>query len=192
MSNLPIFISPVARSVPFDNSTNGFVATNVQTAIEEATTTITGRMFSAQFNGQGTIVNDWLDIPGDTVISRDTPFEIPWACNLVGFSFSNELVRSTTLEIYRAATGVEPNVGTRVLTFAITNARACRSTDFTPVAFAAGDKVAFYARANGGGPRNVAASLFFIITSPTSSTTKDTTTTVFTPAGAAGGTTVTI
>jgi len=28
--------TPVAVTVPFDNSTNGFTATNVQTAIEEA------------------------------------------------------------------------------------------------------------------------------------------------------------
>jgi hypothetical protein len=28
--------TPVAVSVPFDNSTNGFTSTNVQTAIEEA------------------------------------------------------------------------------------------------------------------------------------------------------------
>lgn len=31
-------ISPVAVAIPFDNSTNGFTATNVQTAIEEAAT----------------------------------------------------------------------------------------------------------------------------------------------------------
>lgn len=30
------FTSPVARSVPFDNSTNGYTSTNVQAAIEES------------------------------------------------------------------------------------------------------------------------------------------------------------
>lgn len=31
------YVSPVAASIPFDNSTNGFTANNVQAAIEEAT-----------------------------------------------------------------------------------------------------------------------------------------------------------
>lgn len=31
----PIYKSPVARSIPFDNSTNGYVSTEVQGAIEE-------------------------------------------------------------------------------------------------------------------------------------------------------------
>jgi hypothetical protein len=34
--------TPVAVSVPFDNSTNGFTSTNVQTAIEEAKTASSG------------------------------------------------------------------------------------------------------------------------------------------------------
>lgn len=36
----PITRSSVARSVPFDNSTNGFIATDVQAAIEESAETI--------------------------------------------------------------------------------------------------------------------------------------------------------
>jgi hypothetical protein len=34
--------TPVAQSIPFDNSTNGFTSTNVQTAIEEAKTATSG------------------------------------------------------------------------------------------------------------------------------------------------------
>lgn len=37
MNGKGTYISPVARSVPFDNLTNGFVALNTQVAIEEAT-----------------------------------------------------------------------------------------------------------------------------------------------------------
>lgn len=38
MAMTPLFsVSDVASSVPFDNSTNGFIATDVQDAIEEAT-----------------------------------------------------------------------------------------------------------------------------------------------------------
>ncbi len=44
MSNSSPYISStvVAESVPFDNSTNGFIATDVQTAIEEAKNTSGG------------------------------------------------------------------------------------------------------------------------------------------------------
>jgi hypothetical protein len=31
-----VYISPIASSVPFDNSSNGFTSTDVQSAIEEA------------------------------------------------------------------------------------------------------------------------------------------------------------
>lgn len=37
MSYGPIYASPIARAVPFDNTSNGFTATDVQAAIEEAT-----------------------------------------------------------------------------------------------------------------------------------------------------------
>lgn len=36
MSYIPVFSSPVASAIPFDNSTNGFIATDVQAAIEES------------------------------------------------------------------------------------------------------------------------------------------------------------
>jgi hypothetical protein len=34
-SNKHISITPVAKAIPFDNSTNGFIASDVQAAIEE-------------------------------------------------------------------------------------------------------------------------------------------------------------
>ncbi len=40
MSFGPVYVSPVARAVPFDNATNGFVSTEVQSAIEEAQKTV--------------------------------------------------------------------------------------------------------------------------------------------------------
>lgn len=38
---LPIYSSPVAKQVPFDNSSNGFLATDVQAAIEESANYLT-------------------------------------------------------------------------------------------------------------------------------------------------------
>lgn len=37
MSFGPVYTSPIARSVPFDNSANGFAAIEIQAAIEEST-----------------------------------------------------------------------------------------------------------------------------------------------------------
>ena len=55
--------TPVARQVPFDNSTNGFTAIDVQAAIEEAKNTAEGKAryavgFGFDGNGSG---GRWLE-----------------------------------------------------------------------------------------------------------------------------------
>ena len=51
-----VVISPVAKSTPFDNSTNGFVSTDTQAAIEEVRTAISttiraGNIAAVSFTG---------------------------------------------------------------------------------------------------------------------------------------------
>lgn len=76
-----------ATQTPFDNSTNGFSAQTVQTAIEEARTNPAARIsIVTTFNGSiGN--NQWLGynqlLPGNTV-----PIRIPWSCTLKDLSFS--------------------------------------------------------------------------------------------------------
>jgi hypothetical protein len=59
-----IAVTNVAKSTPFDNSTNGFVATNVQDAIEEATS-------SSGFNIPELNSDPVSPTPGDTWVLRN-------------------------------------------------------------------------------------------------------------------------
>lgn len=67
-----VFMSPVAITIPFDNSTNGFIATNVQTGIEEARTTVLNYSATATANttttsGTDAIINSMtLTLPAGT------------------------------------------------------------------------------------------------------------------------------
>lgn len=54
------YITPVAVGIPFDNSTNGFVATNVQAAIEEATYKLNETEVSATADTTTTSTTDVL------------------------------------------------------------------------------------------------------------------------------------
>lgn len=53
-----IFISPIAGTIPFDNSNNGFVSDNLQSAVEEARNTSASQ---EQFSHNG--VDNDLIIP---------------------------------------------------------------------------------------------------------------------------------
>jgi hypothetical protein len=84
------FISQVAQSTPFDKSTNGFSASNVQSAIEEAKATATGLprfCVSGVYNGTvggGT----WL---GPNELLPNTPFVVfPVNTKLTEISWSNQ------------------------------------------------------------------------------------------------------
>lgn len=60
MSNL-FEIGGVARAIPFDNSTNGFVATNVQTAIEETRLIAESKRMTLTLTNNGTLANgNWI------------------------------------------------------------------------------------------------------------------------------------
>lgn len=56
----PVYFSPVARSIPFDNSTNGFVSTNVQAAIEETSNFLTVNEITATADATTTSSTDAL------------------------------------------------------------------------------------------------------------------------------------
>jgi len=66
--------SPVARSVPFDNSTNGFVSEEVQSAIEEARDTATAssapKLLVTFTTDAGTLVGDLLVVTGDNTVEK--------------------------------------------------------------------------------------------------------------------------
>lgn len=53
---MPVYHKPFATNVPFDNSTNGFTATNVQDAIEEAALSLPNVFHQARAVVSGTSV----------------------------------------------------------------------------------------------------------------------------------------
>lgn len=110
-----------ASTVPFDNSTNGFTATEVQSAIEEAKTTATGL---PRFNVRGAyngVVSGgtWL---GPNELLPNTPFstlpvksqlnEISWSNQNTNVQFHIEIrTVSKTGTIFHTMTVTSPNSG---------------------------------------------------------------------------------
>jgi hypothetical protein len=80
------FISPVARSVPFDNTTNGFTSVEAQGAIEEAKTTANGSRYCVMCSFDGTATtNRWLEFSANNPSNND-PFIAPEVGILKSFS----------------------------------------------------------------------------------------------------------
>lgn len=152
--------SYVAKSVPFDNATNGFVADKVQEAIEEAKDTALGKArvtMSSIMNG-AVGANNWLGhnelVPGDTV-----PFRIPWDCTLkeVTVSFPTLSVDGA-IEFYKNGTGA----GQLIYTETFTNVDGGKN--FTPnLTFAAGDLLRMRWIDTGTNPSDMATQMFFIL-----------------------------
>lgn len=114
-------ITPVADSIPFDNSSNGFTNDKVQTAIEEAKQNSEG-FPRAAIRGfyNGTVGNNsWL---GPSELLSNTPLcvfpvntklnEITWANQNTNVAFRIEFrTGSKTGTIFYTLTVTSPNVG---------------------------------------------------------------------------------
>ena len=90
MSKISIYKSEVAESIPFDNSTNGFVANEVQTAIEEAKLNAQGFPRSGiRITSNGVLGNnDWL---GPTELLPNTPMAVfPVKVQINEITWSNQ------------------------------------------------------------------------------------------------------
>jgi len=84
-------INDVAGSTPFDNSTNGFTADDVQAAIEEVESLASPLRVPITLVYNGTLSNgDFIGysnlLPGDA-----TPIIIPISGSFVGFTWSNKV-----------------------------------------------------------------------------------------------------
>lgn len=110
-----------AIETPFDNSSNGFIAEEVQSAIEEGTTTAKGfpRAAKSNFYNGVTGNNDWL---GPNELGPNTPFivfplklqinEITWANQNTDVEFHVEFRSgSKTGTIIHTLTVTSPNTG---------------------------------------------------------------------------------
>jgi len=102
------FKSLVARAIPFDNSTNGWFATEVQSAIEEARSESFGNdLDSKQFGIPGNVSDSYLYTLFN-VNSYDSPDTLAFNVFFRRFSFSSSNdIGSATLYLYKiTAAGV--------------------------------------------------------------------------------------
>lgn len=85
-----VTVNQVAYSTYFDNETNGFIADNVQDAIEEVKDTIEGKIvYVVTILHNGTVSNGtWLG-KGDTMPNA-TSYIAPRAVEFLGLSWSNK------------------------------------------------------------------------------------------------------
>lgn len=129
---MSVYVTPVARSVPFDNDTNGYIATDTQAAIEE-TATQSGQSRYAViigYNGNANSIK-YLEVFSSNP-SNTSPFIVsePGTIESLGISASSS--STGTVTIYKNAVAS----GTVSLT-----AQTSNSTIITPVTVAAGDKI---------------------------------------------------
>lgn len=143
----------------FDNTSNSFVATTVQAAIEEARdSAIAKARWGTVFTINGTVVNNtWLGF--DALVPSDTtPIIVPRASNLVelGFSFAGANVDGE-IKIYKNGTGA----GQLVYTMTLTNANVSKLDTGVNVSFAAGDLVRAHWTDTGDNPSDASLQFYF-------------------------------
>jgi len=94
--------NPVSKSVPFDNSTNGFTATDAQAAIEEAKTTALGTpRFCRTCVMNGTVSGGNYITPSELTPNRETFYAtFTGYIEEISFSFDN-LSADFDIEIYK-------------------------------------------------------------------------------------------
>lgn len=129
--------SDVASSLPFDNSTNGFVAEDTQAAIEELLLIAAPLIVPIPLIHNGIMSNgDYIGysnlLPGD-----NTPVLSPMTGSLVNFTFSNSRSSADfTIEFKRGSTGATP-----FFSWTVTNTKTASVTLPNPEAFAAGEEI---------------------------------------------------
>ena len=119
--SIKIKVSPVSKSLPFDNSTNGFTSTDAQTAIEEAKQSAEGfPRAGIRSTYNGTIsASQWL---GPSELLPNTPLlvapvtlkinEITWSNQTTNVAFRVQFrLGSKTGTIFYTLTVTSPNSG---------------------------------------------------------------------------------
>jgi hypothetical protein len=95
------YAPPVAKSTPFDNATNGFTATETQSAIEEAKSTAEGKarwMATAGFDGNAS-TGRYLEF-NSNVDSNQSGLIIPVPTILKELTISVNTAATVTFSIY--------------------------------------------------------------------------------------------
>lgn len=126
-----------AEDTPFNNTTNGFVADNTQTAIEELLSLAAPLRVPIILVHNGTLSNgDFIGysnlLPGDA-----TPIIAPITGTFVGFTWSNNNNSADfALEFRKNTTGGSP-----FFTWSVDNTQSASVVLPTPQAFTSGDEI---------------------------------------------------
>ncbi len=151
--------SSVAESVPFDNATNGFVATDVQAAIEESLTVAVGKpRYSIPTTHNGTVSNNqWLGYT-NLLSGNDVPIRVPIASTLkeITFSFKGTSVDGNFV-LYKNGLSSPGNV---VATINFTNVNGFKITSGLSIVLAGGDYIVGRWDDEGSNPSDMAVTYF--------------------------------
>lgn len=144
----------------FSNSGNGFTATDVQAAIEEAKNTAVGKArFAMTFIHNGSVGNNtWLGF-SELVPSNTTPLVVPVACKLseLAMSFAGANVDGVLL-IYKNGTANPANV---IYSNTFTNQTTSKLMTGLNLTLAAGDLLRAQWQDTGDNPNDAALQWFF-------------------------------
>lgn len=153
----------LAQQTPFDNTSNGFVSTQVQAAIEEAKLTGGTQRFSITFINNGTLTNNQR--VGYSEAFPTTPVIVPKNAVLKEITFANSAANSDArFDIYRRPTPLASATpgGTAVLLqqWTLTNALTGLLSNLN-FAFSAGEEILIVFIDTGDNPSDSAMMLFF-------------------------------
>lgn len=147
------YVTQVAQSVPFDNSGNGFIAEDVQGAIEESSTKAGQARYAIIFgyNGNSTPLR-YLDLFAN-VASNTSPYVLAEDTELVSIAVSFlTSVASATFTIYRN--------GSSIASLTVTNSNR-GSVLLSPFVYLnAGDEI-YAAHTDGNNVSDIALSTLF-------------------------------
>jgi len=143
-------VTQVARSVPFDNGTNGFTADNTQDAIEEAISGQAGKIVGIPtFLNNGATKNKWLSRDGSFDPSNSVPAVIIFDAQIFALSYSNSNDNSSAdAEIYKN--------GVLLYTWEIRSKRTAWKTNMPMLSLTRGDRLSvFFKDVAGNTPNSV-------------------------------------
>jgi len=148
----------LATYLNFDNSSNGFSSTNIQSAIEEAGSGLTVPVHFNQLWSEEKGKNKWLTLSEEAKGDK-TLFIVPFDCKVVALTWSNEKDNvDRDIEIYKNGT----SSADKIFTWQIRASRTRYKTNLlTGLSFLQGDRVAVFSRDKGKDDKKPVFSMFF-------------------------------
>lgn len=148
----------------FNNASNGFVSTNIQSAIEESRVGAIGKIVSFTVGRSGSASNAFLYQGDPGLTTNDAPLIIPANCKIIGITAtSNSGGRSYDIRLniskYNQGTTVD-----RTLLYQVRNTRNFIKMDYLTAnannICNAGDKITVYCQNQGAAPTDLAVVVY--------------------------------